>query len=149
MSTPREVIGKLLETSKIFRKECVDGMNRGSLKFIGHIQVSQMSGRPGLRARSGRLRGSWFPKTTYSDGDIRSRIGTNVKYAKIHQDGGEIKPRRRKYLVFKVDGHFVSVRRVRIPKRLFVPEAMAKLGASFYRPELKKAFQNSLQSKGL
>ena len=49
-------------------------------------------------------------------------IGTNVKYARIHQFGGTIKAKNKPYLVFKLpSGKFVKIKSVYIPARPFFP----------------------------
>lgn len=70
----------------------------GMEKFSGHIQKTQMSGRPGLKTRTGALKDSWFIRTMTSTGTLISRLATTSKYAKIHQTGGVIKPKNAKYL---------------------------------------------------
>lgn len=47
--------------------------------------------------------------------------GTNKVYARAHNDGAIIKPKKGKYLKFKTaDGRWVSVKQVRIKKRTFL-----------------------------
>lgn len=47
--------------------------------------------------------------------------GSNLAYARIHNDGGTIKPRKGKYLKFKGrDGNDVFVTEVTMPKRTFL-----------------------------
>jgi len=43
-------------------------------------------------------------------------IGTNLIYARIHDLGGVIKPKRKNYLVFKINGKWVRTKKVTIPK---------------------------------
>lgn len=47
-------------------------------------------------------------------------VGTNIKYAKVHQEGMTIKPKTKKFLVFMVGGRFVKKKKVKIPKREFL-----------------------------
>jgi phage gpG-like protein len=49
-------------------------------------------------------------------------LGTNVKYAGIHQYGGTIRPKGKKALRFKLGKEFVTVKVVRLPARPFIPE---------------------------
>ncbi|WP_068449162.1 phage virion morphogenesis protein [Caviibacter abscessus] len=46
-------------------------------------------------------------------------VGTNAEYAAIHNYGGVIKPTKKKYLKFPINGKFVSIKQVNIPKRQF------------------------------
>lgn len=48
-------------------------------------------------------------------------VGSNVEYARIHQLGGEIKPKNKKKLKFKVaDGTFRTVDKVTMPARPYL-----------------------------
>jgi len=51
-----------------------------------------------LNVRSGRLRSSIAHRIEEADGEITAKIGTNVKYARIHEYGGTIRPKRAKHL---------------------------------------------------
>lgn len=50
----------------------------------------------------------------------RVEVGTNDKRAHTHQEGIEIRARHKKYLKFKIGNSWVSVKKVRIPKREFI-----------------------------
>ncbi len=47
-------------------------------------------------------------------------VGSNLVYARIHQLGGTIRPKRGRYLVFRVGGAFVRVSQVVIPARPYL-----------------------------
>lgn len=48
-------------------------------------------------------------------------VGTNLPYARIHQEGGTIRPKNKKHLKFKTPGgKFVSAKEVTIPARPFI-----------------------------
>jgi len=77
------------------RKELQDHMS----DFDAALQTQRLSGRPGLRRRTGGLAGSFNRQTTGDRIDnLRVRYGTNKEYAKIHQHGGTIRAKRSKYL---------------------------------------------------
>lgn len=71
-------------------------------------------------------------KTLQKTGELRSSIdyavtqdgvlvGSNKKYARIHQEGGTIRPKKGKYLKFKGrDGKDVFVKEVTIPARPYL-----------------------------
>lgn len=66
---------------------------------------------------TGRLRRSIVGRV---EGD-RLVIGTNLIYARIHQEGGVITPKRARFLVFRdASGKPIFARRVRIPARPFL-----------------------------
>lgn len=49
-------------------------------------------------------------------------VGTNVIYAAIHQLGGIIEPKSSTALRFKVSGGFVTVKKVEMPARPYLPD---------------------------
>jgi len=50
-------------------------------------------------------------------------IGSPIKYARIHQKGGTIRPRRARFLVFKgADGRMVFAKKVKMPRRQWLPD---------------------------
>lgn len=147
-----------------FFKLVVSAWNKAGLYFIGHIVKTQMRGRPGLKVGHGALSGSWYPATEQkpSSHDVIGRITTNSKYARIHQYGGKIVPRRAKALRFISSERVyasslktrqsrevrsartektVFARSVRIPKRLHVLEAFRDEGIKIYARELREAMQ--------
>ena len=68
-------------------------MNRAGLYFIGEIQEEFYSGRKdddtGLNVITNRLRDSWFPMVMGQGTDTILNVITDVKYAKVHEDGSE------------------------------------------------------------
>ena len=57
---------------------------------------------------------------SYRAGSQHTEIGTNVKYAHVHQNGMEIKAKRAKFLRFQVGGQWSRKRKVTIPARPFL-----------------------------
>lgn len=53
-------------------------------------------------------------------GDDTIEVGTNTRYARIHNFGGIIKPVNKKYLAFQVNGNWYRKKQVEIPKREFL-----------------------------
>ena len=51
-------------------------------------------------------------------------VGTNLKYAPIHEFGWIIRPKRKKFLVFKYKGRRVRTKRVKMPKRPYLKPAL-------------------------
>lgn len=107
-------------------------MRRGLFRYVrsftapnGVWQRGNLRGRPGLFRRSGELARS-FAALDVSSGETiagAAALGfTTSKYARIHEFGGTILPKRGKYLVFRdtrtrAKG-YVSVRSVTIPARM-------------------------------
>lgn len=76
--------------------------------------ITSRKGKPLLD--TGRLRNSIV--TSVSDDE--ASIGTNVEYAATHQFGAVIKPKKGKYLTFKIGDRFVKKTSVVIPARPFL-----------------------------
>ena len=76
------------------------------------------------------LRGSITHERTT---DWTRRVGSNLRYARIHELGGHIKPRSAKYLHFVVDGHHVMTKHVYIPPRPYLRPAIDNNRAAIQR----------------
>lgn len=80
-----------------------------------------------LKVRTNRLRGSITRGPVQGrEGTLQVVVGTNVIYARIHEFGGVIVPKRRKFLRFAVDGRAVFAKRVTIPKRPYIEPSIAE-----------------------
>lgn len=77
-------------------------------------RVMQRGGQTLVHKR--RLEGS----LTFKALTNRVHVGTNDKRARIHQLGGKIKPKSKKYLRFKIGNQWVTVRSVTIPARPYL-----------------------------
>jgi hypothetical protein len=60
-------------------------------------------------------------------------------YAHIHNVGGVIRARRAPYLKFKIDGHWVQVKQVRIKRKNYMAQGV-KLAQSRMGPAIRDAF---------
>lgn len=78
---------------------------------------------------------------SFSD-ETKAVVGTNRIYAGIHQHGGQIIPKNADALRFKINGKFVTVKSVTMPKRSF-------LGVSEGDKEAIKNTLNAYLNKGL
>lgn len=75
------------------------------------------SGRAGqVLQDTGNLRGS----IQQASGKDFAQVGTNVKYAPIHQFGGTIRAKNKKALTFQIGGQWISKKSVTIPARPFL-----------------------------
>lgn len=79
-----------------------------------------------LKVRQGqplRDTGRLMAAITHEATNQYANIGTNTVYARIHQIGGTIKPKKAPYLVFKDHkGGFIHAKEVTIPARPFLPD---------------------------
>lgn len=92
-----------------------------------------------LRSREGQP----LRKTGRLQRSIRARhsrdeavVGTNLAYARVHQFGAVIRPRRAKVLRFRVGKQWVSKRQVTIPARPFLPDPERGLPEAWRRKVL-------------
>jgi len=96
-----------------------------------YIVQFKLSGQV-LKRKTGRLAGSIDREEYTVGGGVIGRIGSNLKYARIHELGGVIKAKNVPYLRFKVDGNWVSVTQVTIPPRPYIMsslnESVKKIG---------------------
>jgi len=84
------------------------------------------SGTPSFLSKDGTLKSSIGHRV---EGDTL-HIGSPVKYARIHQEGGTIRPRTARFLVFKgADGRTVFAKKVKIPCRQWLPSERTGLPA--------------------
>lgn len=84
--------------------------------------LKQRNGQP-LRD-TGRLMASVTPRVS----DQGVTIGTNLKYAAVHQFGATIRPKHKKLLRWVVDGMTFFAKKVVIPRRAYLPlDQQAKL----------------------
>ncbi len=73
----------------------------------------------------GRVSGDLARSINYRIAGNKVIIGSNLRYARIHEYGGEIKPISAPNLVFKLrDGGWRSMKKVTIPERSFLRSAL-------------------------
>jgi len=119
------------------------GLKRAALDIIAHTQSRRLRGPKMPRGVSGGFAGSrlavgvgrlWRSLThqVRIDGSrITAKVGTNVKYARIHEFGGRIRAKKGGWLHFKVGGQWVKVKEVVIPERPFLrPSVVEKFQAT-------------------
>jgi phage virion morphogenesis protein len=113
IKNPNPLMAAIGETLVSSTKE---RMNRGESPDGTPMKPVQRGGVPLMD--SGLLRRS----ITYNAGTADVTIGTNLKYARIHQLGGTIEPKTKKALAFKIknkEGNAV-VKKVTIPARPYL-----------------------------
>lgn len=105
---------------KAFDKGLENGIRASVLDI--QARVKDLIQGPVLNRRTGRLWRSIHPEVFRRHGTVVGIVGTDVKYAAIHEFGGTIKPRGR-FLIFKVGGEVRQLRSVKIPKRPYMSRA--------------------------
>lgn len=106
------------------------GMERGiraaTLDVEGHAK-ELLEGEV-LNKRTGRLWRSIHSETFRRMGRVVGIVGTNVKYAAIHEFGGTIRPKSAGgFLVFRAQsgGDLIFAKEVKIPRRPYLSRAFA------------------------
>jgi len=88
----------------------------------------------------GRLRRS-FSYRVDRDGLV---IGTNVRYARVHQTGAVIRAKNHPYLRFRVGGQWVRKKKVTIPARPMLPNGTEGLPLAWQK-DVDRAFAGYLE----
>jgi len=102
-----------------FRKGLLEGVRKGMM--IAEATSKKRMGKHGeIGVKSGHLRRSVHSKVQDEGDKIIGMLYSNVVYARIHELGGTIRPRTKKYLRFKVNGKWVSKKEVTIPARPYL-----------------------------
>lgn len=76
-----------------------EGLSEAGFNLARHVQERKLSGDV-LDVRTGTLRRSITSNLV--DQRLAVRVGTNVEYARIHEFGGIISPKTRKYLTIPI-----------------------------------------------
>jgi len=105
---------------------------RGADGYIRGKIVDNLTNKV-LRVRTGRLRSSvtTLPVESMLDGySVTIKTGgffgggRELRYARIHEYGGVIRPRIKKWLAFKVGDRWVKTKKVMIPERPYFKPAI-------------------------
>ena len=131
----KHLAGKLDRAANQIRTELPRALMRAGLVVAGQAQRNVSGGGSSstmLNVRTGRLRSSI---SAVMVGHHAVKVGTNVVYAHIHEEGGMIFATKtlpgsttgRRWMRFKTpDGQWHTVDRVRIPARPYLGPALEK-----------------------
>ena len=146
----QELLSSFSEMPQRITLAMAAAMNDENTITVGYIQSRKLSQRGSntLAVRSNRLRGSVRATLPVVSGtSISSSIGTNVKYAGVHEFGTgpfTIRPKNKKALRFSVGGAFHFAKSVRHPgfpaRRMFGSAIEERL------PEYNKALSEAITS---
>jgi phage gpG-like protein len=96
------------------------------LRMAGRYVENKAKARFGtagnLKVRTGRLRSSIT--SSVDQFKLEASVGTNVIYAPIHEYGGVIRPKNKKFLRFRIEGQWIISRQSVIPPRPFLGPAL-------------------------
>ena len=116
-----KVITNLMRTTPAFSRQVLGMLSEA---IVNRVVVHNLSGPTGSHTLS-RGTGTLAKSMTYKlDSDYKATVGSNVKYAAIHEFGGIIEPKVANALHFKVADKWVTTQRVVIPKREYLRTAL-------------------------
>ncbi len=123
----------IIWNGRIVQKTIDAGIQRNltaaALFVVRKVKLSLSSGRPASRPGTppSRLTGTLSRSITHEVTTSRARVGTNLKYARIHELGGIIRPKTKPFLAFKTEsGDFVMTKKVIMPARPYLRPAVYK-----------------------
>ena len=94
----KDILRHVTEMPQSMLGDIAKGMQKANVMLVSRIQAERLTGQGPfpveehkLGVRSGRLRGSLHAGgVTIADNRVESSIGSNVKYAAVHEFGGPI-----------------------------------------------------------
>jgi phage gpG-like protein len=118
------LLTKLSMLESNISQDLEDAATKGAMVFEKGAKEN-VSGRGGLRVRTGHFRDSIMTKTAErTPTRVVVAVTANHPGARIHEFGGVIKAKNKPYLVFKTeDGEWHTVRSVTIPARPYLRPA--------------------------
>lgn len=141
-----EVKQKIDKMPETIMRAFKQAMTRTIIKLASYIAKNKLSGQV-LKVRTGMLRRSLLGSVNSQDAvksfpdGVEGKVGTNLVYARIHEYGGVIKPKRANALCFVIDGHFIRVKQVKIPERSYLRTGLREQATDliqFFSGELQK-----------
>lgn len=116
--------------AKVLEKEMPDAFNRGMRAGIRaatiHLSASvkNLLEGPVLQRQTGTLWRSIQPEVYTRGGTVVGIVGTDKIYAPVHEFGATIRPKSADgWLRFKVNGKWVTTKKVEIPRRPYMSRA--------------------------
>lgn len=118
-----ELTNNAIKELKEMYPDCKEGFLKGMKKamYYAESKIKRNFGKPNVpKVRTGHLRRSIQSGVRVKGNDIEGFVGSNLKYAGVHEFGGIIKPKNGEYLMFMLDGQFRKVKQVVIPERSYI-----------------------------
>lgn len=88
------------------------------------VDKNLATGKFNIKTRTGMLRASLETKVSGSGQKTVGILGTNLIYARIQEQGGDIYPRTAKFLHFFIGGKEIFTKHVRIPAHWYLRKTM-------------------------
>lgn len=144
------VMSNLEKRLNLYKDELAPAMKIGARLFEGYIVKTQMTGRPGLNRKTGTLARSTTIKLQPMKSGPRINLlfgAKNAPYVVVHQ-GKKLGPGKYssvfEFTHTNLYGRGIQAR-IRIPKRLFIPERWEDKGRDLMVKQIAKALQKLTQ----
>ena len=135
----KAIIDRFQKASRDVKSDTVKNLLKAAA-LIQRTAKRKVSG-PVLNVRSGQLRRSIIVQKRGSGVGAVVTVGPKVKYGGIHEFGGVITPKRKKFLRFQVGGEVIFAKKVTIPERPYMRpslqenlEAITRLIGRAFKP---------------
>jgi hypothetical protein len=128
----RELVASLRGAPARVTHQVARAMRDEMVRLAGDVQSRQLSGQA-LKVRTGTLRRSVFSRVEIEPSAIVGRVGIDASravYGRVHELGGDITPKRGKYLTIPLDAAVTGQQRV---ARFSARELMANPQAFGYK----------------
>jgi len=117
--------------------------------MVERVAKRKVSGEV-LKVRTGRLRSSITSRVSGTGENITGVVGTNVKYARIHELDGTIPahtvyPRKKKALRFFYRGNIVFAKHVNIPRIEMPKRAFLSPSLKENREKIRELFRRAIE----
>jgi HK97 gp10 family phage protein len=130
------VIARLAAMGPELRRGLARAVTRLALELQRKVQAEKLTGQV-LKVRTGSLRSSINTRVEEGGGEVTASVGTNVRYARIHEYGGTIpahpvaaKNARALAFPWKGEQRFfkrVDIPAVQMPERSFLRSALREM----------------------
>ncbi len=118
-------LASIKEMPEEFRKGLEKGVRRAM--FFAEGKAKRRFGTPGnLQVQTGHYRRSIRSGISPASAGVIGYLAADVIYASIHETGGVIRPKKGEYLRFPIQGRWVTVKRVVIPKRPLITPSITE-----------------------
>lgn len=109
-----------IEINKVASAKALNLIRTSPQKMQRAIDISLARAGNEMRNKSIRLApfksGTLRRSIRMKQGEDMVRVGTNLIYARIQDQGGVIRPKKAKFLRFKINGRWITTKKVTIPK---------------------------------
>lgn len=137
------LLARLAGTSERLRRNLRATVQRLAIKVQGIVKEGKLTGQV-LHVRTGTLRRSINQRIEETSTGVFAKVGTNVRYAAIHEYGfdGRVDVRSHTRLGMPVRAH---VRQVHMPKRSFLVSTLTEMSGEI-RTSLRSTILQAVQA---